>query len=85
MTHRAQGGHTLPREQRGARLTLLLERALEKNETAKALARCKKRGVSINHALFALANLAWARLMPSDADRTLPMLASISSFSWTFY
>jgi hypothetical protein len=68
-----QGGHTLPREQRGSRVTMLLERSLEKDETTKALARCKKRGVSVNHALFALANLAWARLMPSDADRTLPM------------
>jgi hypothetical protein len=54
-------------------VTVLLEQALEKDETSKALARCKKQGVSINHALFALANLAWAQVMPDDADRKLPM------------
>jgi hypothetical protein len=64
-----QRGHTLPREQRGSRVTVLLERAVEKDETSKALARCKE----ARHALFALANLAWAQVMPDDAEHMLPM------------
>ncbi|EJT99015.1 hypothetical protein DACRYDRAFT_82912 [Dacryopinax primogenitus] len=69
---REVGGHTLPRKQHGPLRTVLLERGFSKEETKRVLQICKKRGVSANHAVFALVDVAWARMLQSGFE--LPIM-----------
>ncbi|KAF9011776.1 hypothetical protein BDQ17DRAFT_1233401 [Cyathus striatus] len=55
------GGHVLPRVQHGSQKTVLYEYSFTREETAQILAGCKAHGVTINHAMFALCDIAWAR------------------------
>ncbi|KAF9267557.1 hypothetical protein L218DRAFT_920562 [Marasmius fiardii PR-910] len=57
------GGHTLPRKQRGAQNTVLKEFAFTEEETKRVLTKCKKHGVTINHAMFVVCAIAWARVL----------------------
>ncbi|KAJ3934045.1 MAG: hypothetical protein NXY57DRAFT_996212 [Lentinula lateritia] len=57
--HREIGGHTLRRQQREPKKTVMVEKSFSEEDTAKMLAKCKQSGVTINHALFALCNVAW--------------------------
>ncbi|KAJ3808809.1 hypothetical protein F5876DRAFT_45260 [Lentinula aff. lateritia] len=57
--HREIGGHTLRRLQREPKKTVMVEKSFTEEDTAKMLAKCKRSGVTINHALFALCNVAW--------------------------
>ncbi|KAJ3964696.1 hypothetical protein EV361DRAFT_941543 [Lentinula raphanica] len=57
--HAEIGGHSLRRQQRGPQKTVLVEQSFSEEDTSKMLARCKKHGVTINHALFVLCNVAW--------------------------
>ncbi|KAJ7150987.1 hypothetical protein C8R43DRAFT_1005842 [Mycena crocata] len=55
------GGQTLSRTQRGPKRTILQECEFSEEQTATILRNCKTNGVTINHALVALCNVAWAR------------------------
>ncbi|KAK7056678.1 hypothetical protein VNI00_002395 [Paramarasmius palmivorus] len=55
------GGHTLPRKQRGPPRTVLNEISFTEAQTSAILAKCKSHGVTVNHAVFVLCNIAWAR------------------------
>ncbi|KZO99634.1 hypothetical protein CALVIDRAFT_354359 [Calocera viscosa TUFC12733] len=69
---REVGGHVLPRQQRGPMRTVLLERGFTPEQTKRILARCKKQGVSANHAVFALVDVAWANMLETGFD--LPIM-----------
>ncbi|KAL0573471.1 hypothetical protein V5O48_008479 [Marasmius crinis-equi] len=55
------GGHTFSRSQRGPQRTVLEEVSFTETQTSAILAKCKSRNVTVNHALFALCNVAWGR------------------------
>ncbi|KAJ3995576.1 hypothetical protein F5050DRAFT_1573289 [Lentinula boryana] len=57
--HKEIGGHTLRRQQRGPQQTVMVEKSFSEENTVKILAKCKQNDVTINHALFALCNVAW--------------------------
>jgi hypothetical protein len=66
------GGQTIDREQRGKRKTVLIERSFDVERTKRILTRCKKEGVSISNAAFALIAIAWARVSIGSSDPSLP-------------
>ncbi|KAF8913145.1 hypothetical protein CPB84DRAFT_1812064 [Gymnopilus junonius] len=55
------GGHTFPRNSRGLRHTIVPTISIDAENTKKILENCKRRGVSVSSALFAICNIAWAR------------------------
>ncbi|KAJ3733128.1 hypothetical protein DFJ43DRAFT_1138159 [Lentinula guzmanii] len=57
--HKEIGGHTLRRQERGPQQTVMVEKSFSEENTVKILAKCKQNDVTINHALFALCNVAW--------------------------
>ncbi|KAJ7699489.1 hypothetical protein B0H16DRAFT_1836277 [Mycena metata] len=66
------GGHTFSRTQRGPKRTILQEREFSEAQTAAILANCKANGVTVNHALTALCNIAWARCTTQPVE--LPIM-----------
>lgn len=70
---RAIGAHTFPRSTDKPRHTVVRSVAFEPATTKRVLARCKAEGVSISHALFALCNISWARMLSEGAETELPM------------
>ncbi|KAJ8523385.1 hypothetical protein ONZ45_g174 [Pleurotus djamor] len=66
------GGHSFPRTSGKARRTIVPTVAFEREDTVKILKLCKSRGVSISSAIFALCNVAWARL--NKGNPGLPMM-----------
>ncbi|KAJ7698644.1 hypothetical protein B0H17DRAFT_324927 [Mycena rosella] len=66
------GGHTFSRIQRGAKKTILQECEFSEAQTVAILANCKTNGVTVNHALTALCNIAWARCTSQPLQ--LPMM-----------
>lgn len=68
-----QGGHALPRAQTSPQKTVIVERAFTQEQTKTILARCKANGVTVNHALSALCNVAWARTNSDPNLLKLPM------------
>ncbi|KAJ7484438.1 hypothetical protein FB451DRAFT_1028705 [Mycena latifolia] len=66
------GGHTFSRIQRGPKKTLLEECEFSETQTAAILANCKTNGVTVNHALTAICNVAWARCTSQPLE--LPMM-----------
>ncbi|KIK55429.1 hypothetical protein GYMLUDRAFT_175669 [Collybiopsis luxurians FD-317 M1] len=59
--HNEIGGHTLRRNQLGPQKTVMIEKSFSEEQTLKILAKCKQNGVTVNHALFALCNVAWGQ------------------------
>ena len=56
------GGQTFPRAKHPERHTLVPTVSFPEDRTRAMLKKCKAHGVSISAALFAVCNLAWARL-----------------------
>jgi len=56
------GGQTLPRRKDPIRQTIVPTTSFPEARTKAMLKKCKDRGVSISAALFAVCNLAWARV-----------------------
>ncbi|RSH85790.1 nrps [Saitozyma podzolica] len=71
---REVGGHVLPRQERGPKKTVMKEIELDEHTTKRILQRCKKEGVTINSALFALVAMAWAAITPGGLEPDLPIL-----------
>ena len=67
------GGHVFPRIQRGPRRTRLIEHPFNEEQTQAILSACKRNGVSVNNALFALCNIAWSRTCSNTNSKKLPM------------
>ncbi|KAK1230651.1 hypothetical protein PQX77_006234 [Marasmius sp. AFHP31] len=74
------GGHTFSRTQRGPQRTVLKEVSFTEVQTSAILTRCKSHNVTINHALFALCNIAWARMnsKPEAVKDPLMMYTAIN-------
>ncbi|KAJ7731119.1 hypothetical protein DFH07DRAFT_847631 [Mycena maculata] len=66
------GGHTFSRIQRGPKRTILQECEFTETQTRAILANCKTNGVTVNHALTALCNVAWTRC--TSQSPKLPMM-----------
>ncbi|KAF7348532.1 hypothetical protein MVEN_01370700 [Mycena venus] len=66
------GGHAFSRIQRGPKHTILQECEFSEAQTSIILAKCKAKGVTVNHALTALCNIAWARYTSQSLE--LPMM-----------
>lgn len=58
----------IPASQRKPRQTVVPTVAYSSDETKRILSSCKANGVTVAHAVFALCNMAWARLAPSSRD-----------------
>lgn len=58
----AVGGQAFPRQKHPERHTVLLNKDYPTAQTKAMLKKCKENGVSISAALFALCNIAWARV-----------------------
>ncbi|KAF8528124.1 hypothetical protein BU17DRAFT_39215 [Hysterangium stoloniferum] len=72
---RLVGGHSFPRAapQTGRkRHTIVPTVSFDPQTTKNVLMKCKKEGVSISHLLFALCNLAWAKI--GNVSGELPMM-----------
>ncbi|KAJ7089262.1 hypothetical protein B0H15DRAFT_780014 [Mycena belliarum] len=66
------GGHTLSRIQRAPKKTVMQECEFSEEQTLAILANCKSHGVTVNHALTAVCNVAWARCTSQPLE--LPMM-----------
>lgn len=73
------GDHVFPRTQRGAQRTRLIEHSFNEEQTQAILSACKRNGVSVNNALFALCNAAWAR------THSAPKMPMCVAFLCTMY
>jgi hypothetical protein len=58
----------IPASQRKPRQTVVPTIAYSSDETKRILSSCKANGVTVAHAVFALCNMAWARMAPSSRD-----------------
>ena len=66
------GGQTFPRARHPERRTVVPTLSFTPERTKAILKKCKAQGVSISAALFALCNVAWARM--GEGSRELPTL-----------
>ncbi|CAE6337170.1 unnamed protein product [Rhizoctonia solani] len=57
------GGHSFPKAKGATRKTVVPTVSFDEEQTKKILARCKANGVSVSSAIFALCNIAWAKLL----------------------
>ncbi|KAI1789818.1 hypothetical protein LXA43DRAFT_892212 [Ganoderma leucocontextum] len=71
---RLVGGQTFPRRKHPERRTIVPTVSFPEDRTKAILKKCKANGVSISAALFAVCNVAWARMGEESCNRKLPML-----------
>ncbi|EJU05458.1 hypothetical protein DACRYDRAFT_46425 [Dacryopinax primogenitus] len=62
------GGHVMPRKKHGPRRTTVPTVPFSAEETGRALKKCKKNGVTISHAIFALCNMVWLGIKPAGGE-----------------
>ncbi|VDB86578.1 unnamed protein product [Peniophora sp. CBMAI 1063] len=67
------GGQAFPRRKDPVRHTVVPTLAFDQDVTKRMLKNCKANGVSIAGALFAVCNMAWARMTSREQQR-LPMM-----------
>ncbi|KAI9435803.1 hypothetical protein H4582DRAFT_1817187 [Lactarius indigo] len=67
------GGQAFPRRSDPVRHTIVLTTSFDEKKTKAMLKACKARGVSISSAMFAICNIAWARMSPQEKQE-LPMM-----------
>ncbi|KAH9944223.1 uncharacterized protein BXZ73DRAFT_87166 [Epithele typhae] len=68
------GGQAFPRHKHPERLTIVPTIAYPEARTKEILKACKVHGVSISAALFAICNVAWARMGARAGSHPLPTL-----------
>ncbi|KAG9111664.1 hypothetical protein FRC07_008030 [Ceratobasidium sp. 392] len=73
------GGQAFPRNKGVTRNTVVPTISFDEARTKRILAKCKSNGVSVSNAVFALCNIAWARMLQegtvkSDGIAELPSL-----------
>ncbi|KAG8678230.1 hypothetical protein FRC09_020006, partial [Ceratobasidium sp. 395] len=73
------GGQAFPRTKGATRNTVVPTVSFDEARTKRILAKCKANGVSVSNAVFALCNIAWARMVQkgvikSDSGVELPSL-----------
>jgi len=67
------GGQVFPRKKDPVRHTVVPTTSFDGDLTKAMLKRCKAQGVSISSTMFAICNLAWARMSPREKQE-LPMM-----------
>ena len=67
-----QGGQAFPRRSDPVRHTVVPTASYDEKQTKTMLKACKAQGVSISSAMFAICNIAWARMSPREKQE-LPM------------
>ncbi|KDR73381.1 hypothetical protein GALMADRAFT_72818 [Galerina marginata CBS 339.88] len=72
------GGHTFPRDSKGSRRTVFPITSIDRERTKKILGNCKRRGVSISNALFAICNIAWARTHSTNRELPIMMYSALN-------
>ncbi|KAG8734159.1 hypothetical protein FRC10_011926 [Ceratobasidium sp. 414] len=64
------GGQAFPRAKGAARSTVVPTVSFDEARTKRILGTCKANGVSVSNAVFALCNIAWARLLQKGIVKT---------------
>ncbi|KAF8274149.1 hypothetical protein EI94DRAFT_1714831 [Lactarius quietus] len=67
------GGQAFPRRSDPVRHTVVPTTSFGETETKAMLKACKAKGVSISSVMFAICNIAWARMSPREKEE-LPMM-----------
>lgn len=67
------GGQAFPRRSDPVRHTIVPTTSFDEKQTKAMLKACKAQGVSISSAMFAICNIAWARMSPREKQE-LPMM-----------
>ena len=68
------GGQVFPRRKHPERHSILPTVSFPEDRTKAILKKCKAHGVSFSAALFAICNVAWARMGGEACNKELPML-----------
>ncbi|KZT75031.1 hypothetical protein DAEQUDRAFT_720240 [Daedalea quercina L-15889] len=72
------GGQSFPRRKHSDRHTVLLNKDYPPDLTKAILKKCKENGVSISAALFALCNIAWARMGGGKPELPMMMYSALN-------
>ncbi|KAF4623417.1 hypothetical protein D9613_002249 [Agrocybe pediades] len=72
------GGHNFPRAASGPRKTVVPTISIDNASTKQILANCKRHGVSISSALFAVCNVAWARTHSTNWELPIMMYSALN-------
>ncbi|KAF8591917.1 hypothetical protein K439DRAFT_1643902 [Ramaria rubella] len=73
------GGHSFARAPHASfRHTIVPTVSFDEDTTRRALRTCKAQGVSISHALFALCNIAWARVKSGREELPMMMYSALN-------
>ncbi|KAF8685418.1 hypothetical protein RHS04_00455 [Rhizoctonia solani] len=77
------GGQSFPKVKGATRKTVVPTVSFDKERTKKILTHCKANGVSVSSAVFALCNIAWAKLLArgvvtAEMGAKLPTVVSLS-------
>lgn len=72
------GGQAFPRNSRQPRRTIVPTVSYDVDRTKSVLKRCKANGVSISAALFAICNMAWARVGNGPPDLPTLMYSAVN-------
>lgn len=71
------GGQSFSRVNSPLSKTLFLERSYTTAQTSEILKKCKSNGVTVNHAIFSLCNIAWSKVKQKEVSthwKTLPLM-----------
>ncbi|KAG6329523.1 hypothetical protein ID866_9566 [Astraeus odoratus] len=74
----AIGGQTFPRKSKQPRHTVVATVSYDPEHTKSALQRCRANGVSISAALFAICNIAWAKMGKGSPDLPVLMYSAVN-------
>ena len=72
------GGQVFPRRKHPQRLTIVPTVAFPEERSKAILKRCKAHGVSISAALFAICNVAWARMGARNRENPTLMYSALN-------
>ncbi|KAH9997716.1 hypothetical protein BJV74DRAFT_877283 [Russula compacta] len=77
------GGQVFPRRKDPIRHTIVPTTSFDGNLTKAMLKKCKAQGVSISSAMFAICNVAWARMSPREKqEQPMMMYAAMNIRSY---
>ncbi|KAF8311623.1 hypothetical protein DL93DRAFT_2229554 [Clavulina sp. PMI_390] len=76
---RMVGSQIFPRSKASSRKTRVATVSFDAGRTKLMLKKCKSEGVTISNAMFALCNIAWCRMLESEARASLSAPAPLTS------
>ncbi|KAG0707461.1 hypothetical protein DFH29DRAFT_844493 [Suillus ampliporus] len=75
---RLVGGHTFRRQAKRPRHTIVPTVSYDPERTTSILKKCKAHGVSVSAALFAICNIAWAKMCSEKPDLSMMMYSALN-------